>query len=102
MADDVDLEDLPPKTLRKMIRTLRAKLNKKPGGDDEEDSGSEKEREDLADLHEDSKGKGHKQKVEKDDLPFDLNGGEADDESDEDDSSSDEEKSVPPKKNPKK
>lgn len=102
MADDVDLEDLPPKTLRKMIRTLRAKLNKKPGGKDCEDSGSEKEREDLADLHEDTKGKGHKQKVEKDDLPFDLDSGEADDESDEGYSSSDDEKPVPPKKNPKK
>lgn len=94
MDAELDLEDLPPKTLRKMLRALMLKLHKKPG-DKADDAESEKEREGRADLHEESKGKGHKQKVEKDDLPFDLGD---DEEGDGDDPSSDGDKSFPPNK----
>lgn len=76
---EIDLEDLPPKTLRKMIRALMAKCARKPGDPPADEEGSEKEREDRADLHEEKKGKGHKQPVEKDDLPFDLGDDEPDD-----------------------
>lgn len=70
MDAELDIDDLPPKVLRKMLRQLLAK-NGKPRseqGDDAEDA-AEKEREDLADLHAEHKGKGPEIPVTDEDLP---------------------------------
>lgn len=93
---DLDLEDLPPKTLRKMLRAMMQKMCRKPGDDvdpaDEDES--EKAREDLADLHEEKKGPGPKQAVSKDDLPFEVDAEDPDDPSE----AEEEESESPPKK----
>lgn len=98
MDADFDLEDMPPKVLRKIIRSLMSKMSAKPGeraGRKDADTEKEdKERDDLADLHEETKGAGPKQPVKKDDLPFEI-----DDEMMEDEGESESE--GPPKKRKK-
>lgn len=69
-AAELDIEDLPPKALRKLIRSMLAKAGKPKTKKD--DDKSDEEREALADLHESSKGKAPKVPVTEDDLPFDL------------------------------
>jgi hypothetical protein len=80
MDAEVDIEDLPPKTLRKMLRALMLKAKGKPSkeGADEADE----ERQKLADLHAEKKGKPPEIPVEKDDLPFETDDDEEDDEED--------------------
>lgn len=75
MDAELDIDDLPPKVLRKMLRQLMAKKNKPRSeqGDDEEEK-AEEEREDLADLHEEHTGKGPDIPVTDEDLPESLRG----------------------------
>jgi hypothetical protein len=91
MDAELDIDDLPPKVLRKMLRQLMAKKGKPRSeqGEEAEDA-AEKEREDLADLHAEHKGKGPDIPVTDDDLPEALK----DDDDDEDSESED----VPAKK----
>lgn len=84
-AGELDLDDLPPKALRKLIKSLLSKRGKPASDKQVEDS--EKEREDLADLHAEKKGKTEGVPVTEDDMPFDLGSDDnGDDDSDEDDS----------------
>jgi len=77
-AGELDLEDLPPKALRKLIKSILAKRGKP--NDDKQSEESDKEREELADLHAEHKmGDSKKDAKEKPDDteeedPFDLNG----------------------------
>lgn len=91
MDAELDIDDLPPKVLRKMLRQLMAKKGKPRSeqGEEAEDA-AEKEREDLADLHAEHKGKGPDIPVTDDDLPEALK-------SDDDDEDSESEE-VPAKK----
>lgn len=72
----LDLEDLSPAQLRKLLRnSMRNSLPKgkrgKPQEDEEEDEDDE-ENEDLVDLHREKKGDSKPPKVTKDDLPAGL------------------------------
>ena len=72
----LDLEDLSPAQLRKLLRnSMRNSLPKgkrgKPEVDEEEDEDDE-ENEDLVDLHREKKGDSKPPKVTKDDLPKSL------------------------------
>lgn len=69
-AAELDLEDLPPKALRKLIKSMIAKAGK-PRDPKDEDAADE-EREALADLHAEKKGKPTPIEVTKDDLPPEL------------------------------
>ena len=69
-AAELDLEDLPPKALRKLIKSMLAKAGKKPEGKDADSA--DDEREALADLHEQTNGKPAPIPVTKDDLPPEL------------------------------
>lgn len=88
MADSKDSNDLDEKVLssmnapalREYIRSLLSKRGK-PSGDKEAEK-ADKEREALADLHEEHTGKAKGVPVEKDDISFDL--GEDDGEGEED------------------
>jgi hypothetical protein len=67
----LDLEDLSPAQLRKLLRhTMR---NSQPKGkrepDEKEDEEGDEENEDLVDLHREKKGDSKPPKVTKDDLP---------------------------------
>jgi hypothetical protein len=80
-AAELDLEDLPPKALRKLIKSMLAKAGKKPSPQD--DDKADEEREALTDLHEQHKGKPTPIPVTEDDLPPELKGDdEAEDEAD--------------------
>lgn len=81
-AAELDLEDLPPKALRKLIKSMLAKAGKKPSPKD--DDKADEEREALTDLHEKHKGKPTPVPVTEDDLPFDLGNEAEDDEASED------------------
>lgn len=72
---EMDIDDLPPKVLRKMLRQMMAKRGK-PRSEMEDDSEdkAEDEREALADLHAEHKGKGPEIPVTDDDLPESLRG----------------------------
>lgn len=91
MDAELDIDDLPPKVLRKMLRQLMAKKGKPRSeqGEEAEDK-AEEEREDLADLHAEHKGKGPDIPVTDDDLPESLKSDSEDEES--------EEEEAPPKK----
>ncbi len=75
-AAELDLEDLPPKALRKLIKSMLAKAGKKPESKDADKA--DEEREALTDLHEETNGKPAPIPVTEEDMPFDL-GNEADD-----------------------
>lgn len=90
-AAELDLEDLPPKALRKLIKSMLAKAGK--AKDDKAADESDEEREALSDLHEEHKGKPTPIPVMKDDLPEEL---ETD--ADEPDGDSDDSEKAPPKK----
>lgn len=79
-AAELDLEDLPPKALRKLIKSMLAKAGKNPEGKDAEKS--DEEREALTDLHEQTNGKPAPIPVTKDDLPPELLQDDEDEESD--------------------
>jgi len=72
----LDLEDLSPAQLRKLLRhTMRNSMpkGKRPPEDDtEEDDADDEENEDLVDLHREKKGDSKPPKVTKDDLPKDA------------------------------
>jgi hypothetical protein len=82
-AAELDLEDLPPKALRKLIKSMLAKAGKKPEGKDADSA--DDEREALADLHEQTSGKPAPIPVTKDDLPPELSQDDEDEESDDED-----------------
>jgi len=75
---EIELEDLPPRVVRKMLRALMAK---KVGGESEDSEGevdkSEEEREKLSQLHEEGKGESPKVEVDAEDLPEELTQGKA-------------------------
>jgi hypothetical protein len=78
----LDLEDLSPAQLRKLLRhTMR---NAQPRGkrekDEVEDDEDDEENEDLVDLHREKKGDSKPPKVTKDDLPKGANLGKESDE----------------------
>ena len=68
----LDIDELTPAQLRKVIRRLMAKGVEKGEDSDKEVEKSEEEREKLSKLREESNGKGPSPKVEKDDLPEEL------------------------------
>lgn len=92
-AAELDIEDLPPKALRKLIRSMLAKSGKPTGKKD--DDKADEEREALSDLHEEHKGKAPKVPVTEDDLPFGQD--EEEDEEKEDEKEEGEEAPSPPK-----
>jgi hypothetical protein len=71
----LDLEDLSPAQLRKLLRnSMRNSMPKGKRGkpeDDAEDDEDDEENEDLVDLHREKKGDSKPPKVIKDDLPRD-------------------------------
>jgi hypothetical protein len=69
-----DLDDMPPKVLRKMIRQLMGQglSDRDPEDLKKQDDENEKERKKLSNLHEEQKGNAPKTLVEKDDLPEGL------------------------------
>lgn len=72
---ELELDDLPPKMLRKMLRQLLAKKNKPRSEQGEEkEEEADDEREALADLHEEHTGKGPDIPVTDEDLPESLRG----------------------------
>lgn len=77
-AGELDLEDLPPKALRKLIKSILAK-SAKPADDKASDKADE-EREALADLHESHKGKPKSVPVMEDDLPEGMLGDDEEEE----------------------
>jgi hypothetical protein len=70
----LDLEDLSPAQLRKLLRhSMRNSMPKGKRGkpeDDAEDDDDDEENEDLVDLHREKKGDSKPPKVMKDDLPI--------------------------------
>lgn len=92
--DERVLSRMDAPALREYIRTLLEKKDKP--NDKKQSDESDKEREALADLHEEKKGKSAGVPVLKEDLPFDLGGDEESE--DEDDSQASTE---PPKKKKK-
>lgn len=76
--DDNDVEDYIDKasvsSLRRMVRRLRAKRlsERDPEEMEKDEEESEKERNKLADMHEEKKGAAPKLPVEDDDLPEEL------------------------------
>lgn len=92
-AGELDLEDLPPKALRKLIKSMLAKYGKP--NDAKQSADADKEREDLADLHEEKKGKTAGLPVTDEDMPFDLGSDSGPDDDEEDSQAS--EPPVPPK-----
>jgi hypothetical protein len=68
-----DIDHLPVAVVRKMLRRMMAKKDKSRSelGEEAEDD-AENEREDLADLHAEHKGKGPEIPVTDDDLPESL------------------------------
>lgn len=75
---EMDIDDLPPKVLRKMLRQMMAKKGKsrseieKIEGSEEDEA--DDERQALADLHAEHKGKGPEIPVTDEDLPESLRG----------------------------
>lgn len=91
--DERVLSRMDAPALREYIRCMLEKKGK-PCGKKQSDE-KDKEREDLSDLHEETKGKPPTVPVSDDDMPFDL-GGEDEEKSGDDDSQADE--PVPPKR----
>lgn len=81
--EEKDLEHLPPKVLRMMIRKLKAKRlsERDPKDTEKEQEDAEAEREKLSKAHEDAKGAAPKVMVQDDDLPEELS--ESDDSAEE-------------------
>lgn len=68
----LDLDDLTPAQLRKLIKKMMARGLSKKDDDDKDLEKAEEEREKLSKLREESNGKGPSPDVEKDDLPEGL------------------------------
>lgn len=75
---EMDIDDLPPKVLRKMLRQMMAKKGKSRSEiekiEGSEEDKADDERQALADLHAEHKGKGPEIPVTDDDLPESLRG----------------------------
>lgn len=69
MDAELDLDDLPPKVLRKMLRQMIGKKGKSDEEKDKEIDKADKEREDLAAMHAQSRGGAPEIPVTKDDIP---------------------------------
>lgn len=69
MDAELDLDDLPPKVLRKMLRQMIGKKGKSDEEKDKEIDKADKEREDLASMHAQSRGGAPEIPVTKDDIP---------------------------------
>jgi hypothetical protein len=102
-AADLDLEDLPPKALRKLIKSMLSKMGKHASDKDVEDTDDERQK--LSDLHAEHKGKPPSIPVQDDDLPEFMKGDDEDDDEVDDPSEVEEEgddtkakKKSPPKK----
>ena len=82
-----DLEELPPKVLRKMIRRLKARRLSDRDEEEEEEilAKHEKDRKELAELHEEGHGAPPEVPVEDEDLPESLSGDEEEEEDEEKD-----------------
>lgn len=96
-----DIDDIKPSALKRLLK--QALLKEK--GDSVKEKGEEsddKEKEDLADLHEEQKGSSKSPKVENDDLPEDLKHAAEDEQDEEDDEESPKGKRPPPFKKGKK
>jgi hypothetical protein len=85
----LDLEDLPPKALRKLIRQMLSKGCAPPS--DEDADKVDDERQKLSDMHASRKGKPPEIPVTDDDLPFETDDSEP---SDDDSESKEEEAGV--------
>ena len=92
--DEKVLSQMNAPALREYIRSLLAKRGKPRS--DKESKEADKEREDLADLHEETKGKTAGVPVTDEDMSFDLGGDEESDGDEEDSQAS--EPPAPPKK----
>lgn len=68
----LDIDELTPAQLRKVIRRLLAKGGVKEEDAEKDMEKAEEEREKLSKLREESNGKGPSPEVEKDDLPEEL------------------------------
>jgi hypothetical protein len=102
MDAELDLDDLPPKVLRKMLRQMMGKTPKK-GEEDANGKAIEKadeEREALADMHSKSRGAAPEIPVTKEDLPEEMRD-QLEEEDDEEEEGEEEEESGSEKK-PKK
>lgn len=66
-AADLDLEDLPPKALRKLIKSMLSKMGKSVTDADVDKADDERQK--LSDLHAEHKGKPPHIPVHDDDLP---------------------------------
>jgi hypothetical protein len=97
-AGELDIEDLPPKALRKLIRSMMAKTGK-PRTDAETDKADD-EREALANLKEETNGKAPKIPVIEDDLPPELRD-DADEDEEEDEEEDEGKKPGKPKRKAK-
>lgn len=80
-AAELDLEDLPPKALRKLIKSMIAKAGKPR--DDKSAEDADDEREALADLHAEKKGKPTPIEATEEDFPPELSEPEDADEEEE-------------------
>jgi len=103
-AADLDLEDLPPKALRKLIKSMLSKMGKHASEKDVDEADDEREK--LSDLHAEHKGKPPSIPVQDDDLPEFMKKDDNEDDDEVDDPSEIEEegddskaeKKAPPKK----
>lgn len=84
--DSIDIDDLKPSVLKRLLRQALLKESKGEKSKERDADADDKEKEDLADLHEEQKGGSKAPKVESDDLPEDLKraAGDEEEESDED------------------
>lgn len=99
MPADLDLEDLPPKALRKLIRQMLSKGCKAPSSATDEDTDKvDDERQKLSDMHAERKGKPPEIPVSEDDLPFEMD--EQDESEDDGEDESDDGGDKPAKKMP--
>lgn len=89
MDAEICLKDVTPDVMKKIVKAVMGRMSKKPGqpAAPSDEKRADKERNDLADLHEEKKGPVPKQEVQEDDLPFDVEIGEGDE--DDEDSASD-------------
>lgn len=102
MHGEIDLDDLPPKVLRKMLRQMMGKEAKSEEDNEKEIEKADKEREDLADLHAQSRGGAPEIPVTKDDLPEHMQDVLGNEDEDEEKEEGEDSEIVPAKKKGKK
>ena len=83
----LDIDELTPAQLRKLLRRVMAKgLSRSKEEKDEDIEKAEEEREKLSKMREESNGKGPSPKVKKEDLPSGLSSDDDEEEDDKEDS----------------